>query len=72
MSTQRKISGVSISGVVLLAIGIALLLDNLNLIYFDLGDFLRDWWPAIFILIGLNELIKANHSGGWFFIGLVV
>ena len=72
MSTQRKISGVSISGVVLLAIGIALLLDNLNLIYFDLGNFLRDWWPAIFILIGLNELIKANHSGGWFFIGLGV
>jgi len=70
MNTQRKISGISISGLILLAIGISLLLDNLNLIYFDLGEFLHDWWPAILILVGLNEIIKTNHSGGGFLVGL--
>ncbi|HPC35334.1 MAG TPA: DUF5668 domain-containing protein [Candidatus Marinimicrobia bacterium] len=68
--SQRKISGAKIAGMVLVVLGVLLLLDNLNLIFFDLGDFLHNWWPLILILIGLNELFKANRSGGWFLIGL--
>lgn len=68
--SERKISGVKIAGLVLIILGVLLLLDNLNLIFFDLGDFLHNWWPVFLILIGLNELLKTNHSGGWFLIGL--
>jgi len=72
MNTQRKISGVSLAGLVLLILGTLFLLDNLNLIYFDPGDFLHHWWPAILILGGLNELLRTNRSGGWFLIGFGV
>lgn len=72
MKTQRKIAGISIAGLVLLVLGIVLLLDNLHLIYFDLGDFISNWWPAILILLGVNELFKNNRTGGWFLIGFGV
>lgn len=72
MNTQRKMTGVSLAGLVLLILGTLLLLDNLDLIQFDLGNFLHDWWPAILILGGLNELLRANRSGGLVLIGLGV
>ncbi|HNZ37657.1 MAG TPA: DUF5668 domain-containing protein, partial [Candidatus Marinimicrobia bacterium] len=40
--SKRKISGVKIAGLVLIILGVLLLLDNLNLIFFDLGDFLHN------------------------------
>ncbi len=70
MQAKQKITGISITGIVLLALGTLLLLDNLDLIYFDLVDFIGDWWPAILILVGVNEILKGNHSGGWFLTGL--
>lgn len=43
---------------ILMALGVLFLLDNFNVIDFDLGQFLSTWWPVILILIGLNVLIE--------------
>lgn len=55
---------------VLIAVGLGLLLDNLDII--DIGS-IWDYWPAILIVIGMTK-VKSSHSGdrvgGWIFIGL--
>jgi len=70
MTTQPKVTGVSITGLVFLVLGILLLLDNLHVIYFNIGDFIHDWWPSVLGLVGLYDRLRNNRSGGWFLVGL--
>lgn len=50
---------------ILITLGVLFLLDNFNVIDFDLGQFLSTWWPIILILIGLNVLIEPwLYRGG--------
>ena len=47
-------------GTVFIVVGILMILDRMNMIYFDLGDFLSTWWPLILVIIGLRMII--GHS----------
>jgi len=58
---ERNVFPALIPGLVLVAIGLLFLLDNLNILY------LRDWvryWPVILIAIGLAKLVDSTFTGG--------
>jgi len=57
---NKKYSGI-IWGLVLILLGSLMLLDRLDIIYFDFGDFLRTWWPLVLVIIGLG-MIGDNVS----------
>jgi lia operon protein LiaF len=64
----------------LIGIGVGVLLDNFNVIQFDIGDLFRIYWPLIPIYIGLKTIFdgfKKNrfYSGSWIFhlpVGLII
>ncbi|MBM2841188.1 MAG: putative rane protein [Bacteroidetes bacterium] len=47
-------------GVVLIAIGVLMLLDNMYVV--DFGDILHTYWPVIFIIWGLSILGRRSSS----------
>ncbi len=56
-------------GLILIAVGILLFLDQMGRV--DFGYLISQYWPAIFIIIGLSILIANNFretGGGIFFI----
>jgi lia operon protein LiaF len=58
-----------IFGLGMIAIGVLYLLDQLNILTFDLGDMLSTYWPVFIIFFGLKGLFARNkHSGGGSFI----
>lgn len=42
-----------------IALGILWLLDSLNVITFNIGD----WWPLIFVFIGVSIIIDGVFGG---------
>ena len=60
MSESKKLSGGTILlGVILIAVGALVLLDNLGLFpyRFDLGD----WWPLILIFLGVVHIVDSRN-----------
>ena len=49
-------------GLIIVVIGVLFTLDNLGYLYAD--DYL-DYWPAVFIVIGLAKLLDANANKFW-------
>ena len=71
MRHRRQRGDRIVSGAVLLVIGIALLLSNLNLL--ELRPLLSHWWPLILVLIGVKQILWLRGPsalvGGLFWIG---
>lgn len=58
-------------GLGLIILGILFVLDQNNVFgYWGLGDFIRDFWPLIFIGWGLSQFNKNRVNSAIFFIGL--
>ena len=58
---ERNVFPALVPGLILVAIGLLFLLDNLNILY------LREWvryWPVILIAIGLAKLVDSTFTGG--------
>jgi predicted membrane protein len=56
-------------GVMVLALGCLLLLDNLGIVYFrDIWQY----WPVLLIVWGLSHLIDSRTPSGWVWGGMVV
>jgi len=53
-------------GIVLIIIGALFLLDTFNVM--DFGNLFSNWWPAIFIIIGLMKLQGQDRGAGIIFI----
>src|SRR5829696_3653717 len=70
-----RLTGQLITGLVLAALGILFTLDNLDIL--DARDFLV-YWPAVFILIGISQIVQARSPAGtvggsiWILIGGVM
>lgn len=47
-------------GVILIAIGMLLLLDNMYIM--DVGEIVRTYWPVLLIIWGLNKLTRRSSS----------
>lgn len=58
---DKSSSNQVVIGAAVIVLGIAFLLDNLNLL--DIGDVI-DFWPAVFILIGIVKLSDTHTTGG--------
>ena len=69
MSSKSGSQGRIFWGLFLILIGFLFLLDRMNRL--DFGDLFRQYWPAVFIVIGLSILINKNFRNagdGYFFI----
>jgi predicted membrane protein len=64
LTTRRPLSfGRLLAGVVLIALGLLYLGDQLNWFHVDIGDVWQLFWPVILILVGLNLLFGLNYKG---------
>ncbi len=63
---KNRRSGNSFMGFVLILIGALFLLDTFTAMNF--GGLISDWWPAIFIIIGLIKLQANDRGAGLIFI----
>lgn len=52
-----------ITGLLVLAVGVGLLLSNLNVLNF--GDIVRDWWPTIIIVSGIIIFLSDMKNYLW-------
>lgn len=68
MSTpQENSKGHLVGGLILIGVGAMFLLDRMNILYFDLGD----WWPMFLIIPGLVMAFdpkRKNKNGAFFLI----
>ena len=51
-------------GTAFIIIGAMMLLDRLNVIYFDFGDFIHQWWPLILIIVGIGIIVDDKSCCG--------
>lgn len=60
-------------GLILIAIGVVFLLDNLYIIDFNFGRFIGRFWPSILIIIGVLQMIthRGRHATGALFLILI-
>lgn len=49
-------------GLTFVIVGLLMLLDRLNIVYFDLGEFIHQWWPLVLIIIGAG-MVFDDKSG---------
>lgn len=47
-------------GLAFVCVGALMLLDRLEVIYFDFGEFIRNWWPLILIIVGLSMIFNRG------------
>jgi hypothetical protein len=73
-TTFPRHRGSLIAGLILLAIGIAFLLDNFDLVY--IGEPISHFWPMIIVALGLVRIFEAENTWErrrgfvWLFFGL--
>lgn len=47
-------------GVLIVLIGLALLLNNIGITDFNIGELFSTYWPVVFIILGLDILLEKN------------
>lgn len=64
-------TGKIIGGLILVFIGSALLLSNLGVIHFYWGS-IWQFWPIIFVLMGINMLFSRSNPIAWTVLGFAI
>ncbi len=64
--TKKHRGGNNWIGIVLIIIGVLFILDTFDVMEF--GGLIGNWWPAIFIVVGLVKFQSQDRSGGIIFI----
>ncbi len=73
-TSSPQYRGSLVAGILLLAVGVAFLLDNFGFIY--IGEPVSHFWPLIIVALGLVRILQAENSRerrkgfGWVFFGL--
>ena len=73
MARHHSYKGRFIAAAILIGLGVLFLLSNLGILH--IGDILSDYWPLIFVGIGISQLTterKPDYGGAFFFIGIGV
>ena len=52
----------NVPALILIAVGIILLLENLGMWNVSLGRLIATWWPAILIVLGVSMLFKRSSK----------
>ena len=60
---QNRPDGGIFAGLLFLALGVILLLGNMNL--FPVQPVLSQWWPVLLIIIGIKHLIVFRGPSAW-------
>jgi hypothetical protein len=72
--SDRRVGWTLVVGILMLAVGVLLLLDNFDVIY--IGKPVSHFWPLIIVAIGVGKLAQAEtrrerRTGfSWIFIGV--
>ncbi len=69
MKKQSPWNAQLVFGLIIIAVGVLFVLDNLDMVY--AGDILR-YWPAILVVIGLAKLTEPHTSKFWAWTFIVV
>ena len=51
-----------LSAIILIALGVLFLLQNLGVANINLGHLIATWWPLILILVGVSMLFKRGSA----------
>ena len=51
-------------GLAFIVVGALLILDRLEIIYFDFGHFVSNWWPLVLVIIGLSMVFNNRSCRG--------
>lgn len=54
---RRDYSGL-LWGLAFIIVGALMLLDRLEVIYFNFGSFIRDWWPLALVIVGVSMVLN--------------
>lgn len=49
-------------GFIIVLVGVLLLLNNLNITDLDIGELIHTYWPAVFIIWGLDSIMERRKS----------
>lgn len=49
-------------GILFILIGLLFLANNLNFIQVSIAELIRVYWPVIFILIGVDKLLRKSKN----------
>jgi len=52
-----------ITAIVLIALGVLFLLNNLGYTNLSLGRLITTWWPVALILVGIHLLLRDRNRG---------
>jgi len=52
-------------GVLIIAVGVVFLLNQIGLITMDIGDLFRTYWPVFLIVFGLQGMLLQQAGGFW-------
>ena len=58
---RRKTSGI-LWGLAFIIVGALMIGDNLDIVRFDLGDFISTWWPLALIIIGIGMIADRSSD----------
>lgn len=62
LGRSRSSSGPVVIGVIFLVLGVALLLDTMRVVSFDVWGILHTWWPSILSVWAIARLATRNGS----------
>ncbi len=51
-----------LSAIILIALGVLFLLQNLGVADINLGHLIAKWWPLILIVVGVSMLFKRGSA----------
>ncbi len=51
-----------VPAIIVIAVGVIFLMQNLGIGHFDFGRLIRVWWPLILIAVGLSMLFKRGSA----------
>jgi hypothetical protein len=52
----------NVPALILIAVGVILLLQNLGLWNVSLGRLIATWWPAVLVVLGVSMLFKRSSK----------
>ena len=62
---QKSIWHQLLWGLMLVAVGVVILMNQTGMTTFSVGDLFRTFWPVILIVVGLQGLFVQRSGGYW-------
>ncbi|MEE9553748.1 MAG: DUF5668 domain-containing protein [candidate division Zixibacteria bacterium] len=60
---KRDYSGL-LWGLAFIVVGALMILDRLEIVYFNFGHFISNWWPLALVIVGVSMVLKNRSCCG--------